>query len=59
MTSAPPPQVTVESTEDDAWEGGTDRKKLKRPGLSQSLVPGKKVIKMYKEQKLREGIKKS
>ncbi|KAI8435250.1 hypothetical protein MSG28_003596 [Choristoneura fumiferana] len=59
MTSAPPPQVIVESTEDDAWEGGTDRKKLKRPGLSQGLVPGKKVIKMYKEQKFREGIKKS
>lgn len=55
MTSLPPPQVDPVSPTDDAvWEGGADKKKLKRPGLSQGLVPGKKVLKMYKEQKLRD-----
>ncbi|KAL0893650.1 hypothetical protein ABMA27_013810 [Loxostege sticticalis] len=55
MTSQPPPQLEAVSPTDDAvWEGGADKKKLKRPGLSQGLVPGKKVLKMYKEQKIRE-----
>lgn len=61
MTSALPPQVTIESvlpTDDAVWEGGAEKKKLKRPGLSQTLVPGKKVIKMYKEQKFKDAIKK-
>lgn len=44
---------------EDVWEGTTDRKKLKRPGLSQTLVPGKKVLKMYKQQKNNDNIKKS
>ncbi|RVE54787.1 hypothetical protein evm_000554 [Chilo suppressalis] len=55
MSSLPPPQLeTVLPTDDAVWEGGADKKKLKRPGLSQGIVPGKKVLKMYKEQKLRE-----
>ncbi|XP_063359707.1 uncharacterized protein LOC134648966 [Cydia amplana] len=58
MTSVPPPQVVLDN-EEDTWEGEADRRKLKRPGLSQGLVPGKKVIKMYKEQKVRDSIKKS
>ncbi|XP_063377911.1 uncharacterized protein LOC134665052 [Cydia fagiglandana] len=58
MTSVPPPQVVLDN-EEDTWEGEADRRKLKRPGLSQGLVPGKKVIKMYKEQKNRDSIKKS
>ncbi|CAH2267528.1 uncharacterized protein LOC120624513 [Pararge aegeria] len=56
MTSAPPPQVELEvssPTHDDFWEGKAGQKK-KRPGLSQGLIPGKKVIKMYKEQKLND-----
>ncbi|XP_013182214.1 PREDICTED: uncharacterized protein LOC106128391 [Papilio xuthus] len=59
MSSAPPPQVIIEasSTDDDVWEGGAGKKK-KRPGLTTGLVPGKKVIKMYKEQKLKDAIKK-
>lgn len=57
MSSAPPPQVVIESTDDDVWEGGVAKKK-KRPGLTTGLVPGKKVIKMYKEQKLKDAIKK-
>ncbi|KAM3963462.1 uncharacterized protein ACR2FA_002402 [Aphomia sociella] len=61
MTSAPPPQVTVDlvpPTDDTVWEGAADKKKLKRPGLSQTLVPGKKVMKMYKEQKAKDFNKK-
>ncbi|XP_063531795.1 uncharacterized protein LOC134742506 [Cydia strobilella] len=58
MTSVPPPHVVLD-TDEDTWEGEADRRKLKRPGLSQGLVPGKKVIKMYKEQKVRDNIKKS
>ncbi|XP_063620092.1 uncharacterized protein LOC134792722 [Cydia splendana] len=58
MSSVPPPQVVLDN-EEDTWEGEADRRKLKRPGLSQGLVPGKKVIKMYKEQKIRDSIKKS
>ncbi|KAJ0180342.1 hypothetical protein K1T71_003746 [Dendrolimus kikuchii] len=61
VTSAPPPQATgdpVLPTDDTIWEGRSDQKKLKRPGLSQGLVPGKKVMKMYKEHKLRESNKK-
>ncbi|XP_022820131.1 uncharacterized protein LOC111352045 [Spodoptera litura] len=57
MTAAPPPIAVLESvlpTDDAVWEGATDKKKLKRPGLSQTLVPGKKVIKMYKEQKIKD-----
>lgn len=55
MTSQPPPLVeAVLPTDDTVWEGGADKKRLKRPGLSQNLVPGKKVLKMYKEQKLRD-----
>ncbi|XP_013190016.1 uncharacterized protein LOC106134498 [Amyelois transitella] len=61
MTATPPPQVALEQvlpTDDVVWEGAADKRKLKRPGLSQSLVPGKKVIKMYKEQKVKDSIKK-
>lgn len=57
MTSTQPQHVPVEEvnpTDDAVWEGGSDRKKLKRPGLSQGLVPGQKVLKMYKQQKLKE-----
>ncbi|CAG5011966.1 unnamed protein product [Parnassius apollo] len=60
MSSAPPPQILLEtsaSTDDDIWEGGANKKK-KRPGLSSGLVPGKKVIKMYKEQKIKDAINK-
>lgn len=60
MSSAPPPQVVIEAsapTDDDVWEGGSNKKK-KRPGLSTGLVPGKKVIKMYKEQKLKDAVNK-
>ncbi|XP_047988199.1 uncharacterized protein LOC125227862 [Leguminivora glycinivorella] len=58
MSSVPPPQMVLDN-EEDTWEGEADRRKMKRPGLSQGLVPGKKVIKMYKEQKIRDSIKKS
>ncbi|XP_021193753.2 uncharacterized protein LOC110378710 [Helicoverpa armigera] len=57
MTTVPPPIAvldTVLPTDDAVWEGAGDKKKLKRPGLSQTLVPGKKVIKMYKEQKIKD-----
>lgn len=57
VTSSLPPAMSVEVTSptDDAfWEGGADKRKLKRPGLSQGIVPGKKVLKMYKDQKIRE-----
>lgn len=60
MTSVPPPQViidTVLSTDDTVWEASTDKRKLKRPGLSQNLVPSKKVIKMYREQKSKDANK--
>ncbi|XP_068629890.1 uncharacterized protein [Battus philenor] len=60
MSSAPPPQVALDISEpndDSVWEGGASKKK-KRPGLSSGLVPGKKVIKMYKEQKLKDMFKK-
>ncbi|XP_026742694.1 uncharacterized protein LOC113504546 [Trichoplusia ni] len=60
MTSAPPPVAVLDQstpTDDATWEGGVDKKKLKRPGLSQTLVPGKKVIKMYKEQKIKDANK--
>ena len=55
MTSAPPPQVILESslpTDDDYWEEKSGKKR--RPGLSKGLVPGKKVLKMYKEQKIKD-----
>ncbi|XP_053625745.1 uncharacterized protein LOC128683812 [Plodia interpunctella] len=61
MTSGPPPQISLEQvlpTDDAVWEGAPDKRKLKRPGLSQTLVPGKKVIKMYKEQKVKDYNKK-
>ncbi|CAG9096093.1 unnamed protein product [Plutella xylostella] len=57
VTSTQPQHVPVEEvnpTDDAVWEGGSDRKKLKRPGLSQGLIPGQKVLKMYKQQKLKE-----
>lgn len=57
MTAVPPPLAVLDAvlpTDDAMWEGATDKKKLKRPGLSQTLVPGKKVIKMYKEQKIKD-----
>lgn len=60
MTAAPPPEATldpVSNTDDVIWEGGVNKKKLKRPGLSKNLIPNKKVIKMYKEQKARDGKK--
>ncbi|CAK1552559.1 unnamed protein product [Leptosia nina] len=59
MTCAVPPQIeleTVSPTDDIVWEGGV-RKKKKRPGLSSGLVPSQKVIKMYKEQKLKNTYK--
>lgn len=37
---------------DISSEGDVSIKKKKRPGLSQGLVPGKKVMNMYKKQKL-------
>lgn len=58
MTSAPPPQVKPDSflpTDDDAWEDKPGKKK-RRPGLSKGLVPGQKVLKMYKEQKIKDNI---
>ncbi|XP_026758059.2 uncharacterized protein LOC113517554 [Galleria mellonella] len=61
MTAAPPPQITMDSvlpTDDAVWDGTPEKKKLKRPGLSQTLVPGKKVMKMYKEQKAKDSNKK-
>ncbi|XP_026329551.1 uncharacterized protein LOC113237347 [Hyposmocoma kahamanoa] len=59
QTSIPPPQVTLEPTlptDDSIWEGAPDKKK-KRPGLSTNLVPGKKVLQMYKEQRYRDNVK--
>ncbi|XP_049867289.1 uncharacterized protein LOC126367686 [Pectinophora gossypiella] len=56
MTSAPPPQAPLDPklpTDDELWEGGPERKK-KRPGLSQGLVPGKKVLQMYQDQKKKD-----
>ncbi|XP_059048564.1 uncharacterized protein LOC131843828 [Achroia grisella] len=61
MTSTPPPQIStdmISPTDDAVWEGATEKKKLKRPGLSQTLVPGKKVMKMYKDQKTKDSNKK-
>ncbi|CAH0718842.1 unnamed protein product, partial [Brenthis ino] len=58
VASAPPPQVILDSplaTNEDVWDGKVGKKK-KRPGLSQGLVPGKKVIKMYKEQKIKDNV---
>ncbi|XP_028175833.1 uncharacterized protein LOC135072212 [Ostrinia nubilalis] len=58
VTSLPPPQTEAVAPTDDAiWEGGADKKKLKRPGLSEGLVPGKKVLKMYKQQKIKDSKK--
>ncbi|XP_075969279.1 uncharacterized protein LOC142972238 [Anticarsia gemmatalis] len=57
MTAAVPPLAVLDPispTDDSVWEGGADKRKLKRPGLSQTLVPGKKVLKMYKEQKIKD-----
>lgn len=57
MTAALPPLAIFDpilSTDDAIWEGGADKKKLKRPGLSQNLVPGKKVLKMYRDQKIKD-----
>lgn len=50
---APPSTLLEDKVSDDVWEEPT-RKKSKRPGLSQSLKPGKKVLDMYKQQKLKE-----
>lgn len=60
MSSATPPTLIdeVNANSDDVWEGAGDRKKAKRPGLSQNIVPGKKVLKLYQEQKLKDAIKK-
>ncbi|KAL4714087.1 hypothetical protein ACJJTC_008441 [Scirpophaga incertulas] len=55
MSSVPPPVVeTVTPTDDLLWEGGADKKKMKRPGLTQGIIPGKKVMKLYKEHKLKD-----
>ncbi|XP_075219988.1 uncharacterized protein LOC142323721 isoform X2 [Lycorma delicatula] len=53
--------VTIESNSDNVKNSDSNLlkssdnstvKKKKRPGLSQALVPGKKVLNMYKKQKL-------
>ncbi|XP_045514216.1 uncharacterized protein LOC123707937 [Pieris brassicae] len=59
MTCTVPPEIekeAVNSTDDSIWEGGV-RKKKRRPGLSAGLVPSQKVIKMYKEQKIKNSFK--
>ncbi|CAG9585730.1 unnamed protein product [Danaus chrysippus] len=59
MSSAPPPQVVLEAslaTDDESWEGKSCKKK-KRPGLTQGLIPGQKVMKLYKEQRIKDAQK--
>ncbi|CAG4907979.1 unnamed protein product [Colias eurytheme] len=59
MSCAVPPPVdeTINPTDDSLWEGNSKKKK-KRPGLSSGLVPSQKVIKMYKQQKLKDALSK-
>ncbi|XP_038215869.1 uncharacterized protein LOC119835234 [Zerene cesonia] len=59
MSCAVPPPVEeiVSPTDDSMWEGNAKKKK-KRPGLSSGLIPSQKVIKMYKEQKLKDSLSK-
>lgn len=42
-------QITI-NEEDEDQENNQTIKRKKRPGLSQTLIPGKKVLKMYKAQ---------
>lgn len=44
----------VKNSDVNALKSELNVKKKKRPGLSQTLVPGKKVLSMYKKQKLSE-----
>ncbi|XP_041977197.1 uncharacterized protein LOC121731691 [Aricia agestis] len=60
MTAAPPPQIALDPvapTDDEAWEGKLGKRK-KRPGLSAGLVPSQKVMKIYKQQKSKDLVKK-
>ena len=43
-------QVAVNDEEEVDQENNQTHKRKKRPGLSQTLVPGKKVLKIYKAQ---------
>ena len=47
--STPPPTIADEEQEIDQ-ENNQLQKRKKRPGLAQNLVPGKKVLKLYKAQ---------
>ncbi|GBP65126.1 hypothetical protein EVAR_29790_1 [Eumeta japonica] len=54
--SAAPPPIIADAKDlasDETMDGGIKRK-LKRPGLSQGLIPGKKVLKMYQDQKIKD-----
>lgn len=42
----------IKISEDNEIKSEVNIKKKKRPGLSQTLVPGKKVLNLYKKQKL-------
>nr|CAD7600832.1 unnamed protein product [Timema genevievae] len=55
VTSAPPPGDEDGTAPDEATDQSV-RKKKKRPGLSQTLVPGKKVMKMYKKQTVKDSV---
>lgn len=63
----PEPNVICDSlansvdTSDEIVDNGETllKKNKKRPGLSQNIVPGKKVLKMYKKQKLSQSNTKS
>ncbi|KOB74560.1 Radiation-resistant protein [Operophtera brumata] len=58
VLSAPSPPAEEEtiSTDDSQWESSGPMKK-KRPGLSQNLIPGKKVLNIYKKLKLKDAKK--
>lgn len=59
LSTPPPPveeQTIVSTTDDSQWESSGPMKK-KRPGLSQNLVPGKKVLNIYKKLKLKDSKK--
>lgn len=43
-------QVAIKDEEEVDQENNQNLKRKKRPGLSQTLIPGKKVLKLYKAQ---------
>lgn len=53
LATPPPVEEKTASTDDSQWESSGPMKR-KRPGLSQNLVPGKKVLNIYKKMKLKD-----